>query len=453
MFDITIIGAGVSGVFTAYKLMQESEELKVHIIDLGKELSQRVCDLDSGGACTCEGICSKYIGFAGLGKSEGKFNYTNDFGGELGRKVGEANAMELMKEVDSILCSFGGDAVETYSTKNETLSTKAEEHSFRVLSTEVRHLGTRLANKVFQGMYDFLKDRVTFSFETEIESVCKEKDGFMLYTSERTFSTKELVIATGMSGSKWLKRQTESLGIVHAETRLDLGLRVEMKGCQLDSILKETFETKLTYLGDSYTATTYCMNPEGRIIRKHQHGLVMPDGQNAREKEMPSPNLNFTLFVPRYFQSYNQAQQYAQSVIGTINRGAGRIAVQRLEDLKLNRKTVEFTTNVVSPSLDAQGGNLREEVPELYTKALLEMLDALEGLIGEPVHEDTLIYGINAKFYEPKLLTNQFFETEVPHLYLAGDCSGETHSLSQAAASGIFLAGHLVKKLSGTLQY
>jgi uncharacterized protein len=446
MYDITIIGAGVSGVFTAYKLMKESEDLRIHIIDLGKELSERRCGLDSGGPCTCGENCCKYIGFAGLGKSEGKFNYTNDFGGELGRKVGEGNAMKLMKEVDSILCAFGGDAVETYSTKNEALSAKAEEHSFRVLSTEVRHLGTSLANKVFQGLYDFLKERVTFTFETEIESICKEMGGFILYSSEGEFSTKELVIATGMSGSKWLKRQTESLGIVPGETRLDLGLRVEMKGNQLDAILKETFETKLTYLGGSYTATTYCMNPEGRIIRKHQHGLVMPDGQNAREKERPSSNLNFTLFVPRYFQSYNEAQQYAQSVIGTLNRGTGRIVVQRLGDLMLNRKTVEFINNEVSPSLEAQGGNLMEEVPEVYTRALLEMLDALEGLIGEPVHDDTLIYGIDAKFYEPKLFTNQFFETEVPHLYLVGDCSGETHSLSQAAASGIFLAGHLVQK-------
>ncbi|WP_409253332.1 NAD(FAD)-utilizing dehydrogenase [Bacillus sp. SCS-153A] len=453
LYDITIIGAGVSGVFTAYQLIKENKNLNIHIIDLGKRLEDRVCGLDTGGSCTCEGICSKYIGFAGLGKSEGKFNYTNDFGGGLGRKVGEGQALKLMKEVDDVLCSFGGDAVETYTTENKELSAKAMRHSFRVLSTEVRHLGTKLANEVFQGMYEFLiENRVTFTFQTLIDSVQKIEKGFLLRSDEKTFRTKELVFATGMSGSEWLKRQTESLGLSPEETRLDLGLRVEMKGDQLQAILKDTFETKLTYMAESYTATTYCMNPRGRIIRKHQHGFVMPDGQNARERETPSANLNFTLFVPRYFRSYSEAQKHASSVISKINKGSDRIVVQRLEDLKLDRKTKDLNKNTILPSLEADCGNLTEEVPELYTRAVLEMLSALEGLIGEKIDGDTLLYGIDAKFYEPKIITSSYFETKVPDLFLIGDCSGETHSLSQAAASGIWLGKYLAGKISAVKQ-
>ncbi|WP_044022980.1 NAD(FAD)-utilizing dehydrogenase [Bacillus sp. SG-1] len=452
MYDITIVGAGVSGVFTAYQLLKENKDLNIHIIDVGKKLEDRICGLDTGGPCTCKGTCSKYIGFAGLGKSEGKFNYTNDFGGELGRKIGASQAMGLMKEVDDVLCSFGGDAVETYNTENKELSAKAKRHSFRVLSTEVRHLGTKLANEVFQRMYEFLRrKKVTFSFETLIDSVTKTREGFLLMSEDKIFRTKELVMATGMSGSEWLKQQTESLGLSPSETRLDLGLRVEMKGNQLQAILKDTFETKLTYLGESYTATTYCMNPEGRIIRKHQHGLVMPDGQNVREKDTPSANLNFTLFVPQYFRSYGEAQEHARSVIGKINRGADRIVVQRLEDFKLHRKTKDLEKNTILPSLEADCGNITEEVPELYTHALLEMLSALEGLLGEKIHEDTLLYGIDAKFYEPKISTNPYFETEISNLFLIGDCSGETHSLSQAAASGIWLGKHLAGKYSGVV--
>jgi uncharacterized protein len=449
LYDVTIIGAGVSGVFTAYQLMKENRNLNIHIIDLGKRLEERICGLETGGRCTCEGNCSKYIGFAGLGKSEGKFNYTNDFGGELGRKIGESQASDLMKEVDTILCAFGGDAVQPYNTENKELAAMAREHSFRVLSTEVRHLGTRLAKKVFQEMYEFLKkEKVTFTFETLIESITKTEGNFLLRTEYKEFHTKELVIATGMSGSKWLKKQTESLGLSPAETRLDLGLRIEMKGSQLSSILKGTFETKLTYLGDSYTATTYCMNPQGRIIRKHQHGLVMPDGQNARERNTPSSNLNFTLFVPRYFPSYEEAQEFARSVIEKINRGADRIVVQRLGDLKFDRETENLASNTIVPTLEADCGNIKEEVPELYTRAAQEMLSALERLLGEKIHDDTLLYGIDAKFYEPKIFTTPYFETDVPDLFLIGDCSGETHSLSQAAASGIWLGKYLAGRFS-----
>ncbi|MGM0846373.1 MAG: NAD(P)/FAD-dependent oxidoreductase [Bacillota bacterium] len=451
MYDVTIIGAGVSGIFTAYQLIKENQDCSIHIIDLGKKLEDRICGIDNGGACSCGENCSKYIGFAGLGKSEGKFNYTNDFGGELGRKIGEQNTIDLMNEVDDILCSFGGGEVSTYDTRNEELSARAERHSFRVLSTVVRHLGTRFAKKVFQGMYEYLKERVTLTFETRIDSVKRNSEGFLLLSNELEFRTKKLVMATGMSGSKWLKQQTDSLGLFPGKTRLDLGLRVEMKGGQLDSILKDTFETKLTYLGDTYTATTYCMNPEGRIIRKHQHGLVMPDGQNVREKDTPSSNLNFTLFVPRYFSTQEEAQESAESVIKKINRGTDRIVVQRLKDLKQNRKTENLNRNTIVPTLSADCGSVKEEVPALYTRALLEMISSLEALLDEKVHDDTLIYAIDAKFYEPKLFTNSFFESQVTGLYLIGDCSGETHSLSQAAASGIWLGRHLAGKTAGTL--
>ncbi|MFI8688263.1 NAD(FAD)-utilizing dehydrogenase [Rossellomorea sp. NPDC077527] len=442
-YDITIIGAGVSSVFLAYTLMKQNEHVSIHMVDIGKELSERVCGLDQGKECTCKGQCCKYIGFAGLGKSEGKFNYTNDFGGELGRKIGKQSTLELMREVDEILCEFGGNVIPSYSTRNEILSDRAAKVGLKMLSTEVRHLGTRLANEVFQKMYEVLKKQVSFSFETTIDTISKHEDGFHIQSDNEKFTTGKVVIGTGMSGSAWLKKQTESLGLHPGETRLDLGIRVEMKGNQLHSILQDTFETKLKIERETFSATTYCMNPRGRIIRKHQHGVVMPDGQNAREEDTPSANLNFSLFVPSYFPSHDQAMDYAVNIIGGINQGRERIVVQRLEDFQFNRKTTSLQENSVGPSLNGECGSVREEVPELYGMALEEFLACVEDLIGERVHPDTLLYGLDAKFYEPKLPTKENFETEVSNLYLIGDCSGETHSLSQAAASGIYLGKYL----------
>ncbi|MBN8191268.1 NAD(FAD)-utilizing dehydrogenase [Bacillus sp. NTK074B] len=446
--DITIIGAGVSSVFLAYTLMKQNEHLTIHMVDVGKALSERICGLDTGGECTCVGLCSKYIGFAGLGKSEGKFNYTNDFGGELGRKIGKQHTLDLMQEVDEILCEFGGAIRPVYSTKNEELSNRAALAGLHALSTEVRHLGTALANQVFQKMYEFLKTRVNFHFETIIERISIQDPGFRIETDKGDFTTGKVVIGTGMSGSSWLKKQAASLGLHPGGTRLDLGIRVEMKGDQLQKILQDTFETKLKIERDTFSATTYCMNPRGRIIRKHQHGMVMPDGQNEREKESPSANLNFSLFVPRHFSGHDEAMDYASEIISGINQRRGRIVVQRLEDFQLHRRTTSLEGNLINPSLDGGVGSIWEEVPDQYGNALLEFLACLEELIGEKVHPDTLLYGLDAKFYEPKLQTDRNFETEVPDLFLIGDCSGETHSLSQAAASGIYLGRYLGKDIA-----
>ncbi|MBX0356101.1 NAD(FAD)-utilizing dehydrogenase [Halobacillus sp. Nhm2S1] len=438
MYDVTIIGAGVSGVFLAYTLAKEHPEWNVHVVDKGKPLVERTCGLQQE-ACTCEGPCDRYVGFAGLGKSEGKFNYTNDFGGQLGKKIGEKETLALMEEVDELLCSYGGDLVERYSTKNEKLSAKASQHSLKVLSTEVRHLGTQLARGIFQSMYEEMSERVTFTFEADVTAVTKEEGLFSIDTNHGPFQSGKVVFATGMSGSDWLKSMTAELGLKPGRTRLDLGIRVEMRGNQLDAILQETFETKLHYINERFSATTYCMNPRGRVIRKYQHGLVMADGQNQNEDE-PSQNLNFTLFVPRYFKNQAEAMAEAHRVIGGINQGRDRIVAQKLGDLLKGKPSDHLSRGVIQPSLEAEAGDLRKEVPSLYIEALMEFFEALEGLLGEEVDRGTVLYGLDSKFYEAKIFTDEHFETEVPGLYLIGDCSGETHSLSQAAASGIYLA-------------
>ncbi|MFF2093202.1 NAD(P)/FAD-dependent oxidoreductase [Paenibacillus sp. NPDC058174] len=466
-YDVTIIGAGVGGVFAAHELakMQEKREqseqrpLNILLIDKGKRVEERLCPLDRGESCDCVS-CAKYIGFGGLGKSEGKFNYTNDFGGGLERKVGRENAMALMDEVDAVLCEYGGDAAADYSTENPALTERARQAGLSVLTTRTRHLGSALSSVILEKLQRYLLSRITMSFEMEVAAIQVVEGGFRLELNVegaeagRTLTTRKLVFATGRSGADWMAAQCQALGIGQDSARVDLGLRVEMRGDQLDTILGETFETKLQYASEDYIATTYCMNPSGRVIRKHQDGMVMPDGQNFRERdEGGSSNLNFTLFVPRYFGSMEAADNFARGVIGGINRGGERIVAQRLGDLRLGRATEPeaMRRNRVTPTLQVDPGRLTDEVPSLYTKALLDFLAALERLLGEPIDEDTMIYGIDGKFYAPSIEMNGALETRIPGLYAAGDCSGVTHSLSQAAASGIHVARQVARQLAGDL--
>ncbi|WP_273831641.1 NAD(P)/FAD-dependent oxidoreductase [Guptibacillus sedimenti] len=440
MYDVTIIGAGVSGIFMAYELTKRYPEFKIMLIDKGKKLSERNCKARSKQECSCD-ICDQYIGFAGLGKSEGKFNYTNDFGGSLGRKIGTVQAEKLMWDVDRILCSFGGEEAELYHTHSPKLEVSAKSVGLEVLTTSVRHLGTKRSHHVFQSLYEILTKRIHLWFETDVYSI-EKSDFFEINTSKGNIQTKKVVLSTGNSGSEWMYRQCEKLGLLPGPARLDLGIRVEMRGNQLEAILKDTFETKLHIKREAFEGTTYCMNPNGRIIRKYQHGLVMPDGQNKRERDNAGNNLNFTLFVPSFYSSKEEADLVAQEVIGGINRGRDRIVVQRLQDLKKQQATTShiLSSNSIVPSLDGEAGNLIDELPNIYLDALREFFDSLEKLIGEPIDEETLLYGIDGKFYEAKIPTNDSFETDVTGLFLIGDCSGETHSLSQAAASGLYAA-------------
>lgn len=438
-YDIVIVGAGVSGIFAAHELAESTQNLL--IIDKGKKLKDRSCPLDRGQSCDCN-ACDKYVGFGGLGLSEGKYNYTNDFGGYLERKLGAHRALKLMEEVDQLLCQYGADQVATYSTGDPDLVAKAKKVGFDILTTRTRHLGTELSRQVFQRIYDDLECRMDWRFETGVARILnRDNGGFRLVTSHgEIIETDKLIIATGRSGNEWLSEQCELLGLKKGKSRVDLGLRIEMRGNQMNSILNRTFETKLRYEGKGYAATTYCMNPRGRVVRKYQEGLTMPDGQNYREQKEETTNLNFTLFIPAYFASLEEADRHLREVVGGINQGRGRIAVQRLGDLRAGVvKSSTHQANTVVPTLEAEFADLRQEVPEVYIRVTVEFLGALEKLLGEPLDEDTLLYAIDGKLYSPEIDTNEHFETLISQLYMIGDCSGTTHSLSQAAASGLYV--------------
>ncbi|EJS15424.1 hypothetical protein IKS_02083 [Bacillus cereus VDM062] len=442
MYDVTIIGAGVSSIFMAYSLAKSNK--KVLILDKGKALEDRHCPLEQGKVCNCT-TCDKYFGFGGLGKSEGKFNYTNGFGGELEQKVGKEGFLQLMAEVDEILCQFGGNSVSKYSTENPTLNKRAETCGLQMLTTEVRHLGTTLSSNIFQQLYEFLLTKINIRFHIDVEHIMKQKNHFKIDTNQGIVQSKQIVFATGRSGADWLKEMCTSLNISQEQTRVDLGIRVEMKEQQLRSILKNTFETKLSYEHELFTATTYCMNPKGRIIRKYEDGLIMPDGQNFREQGTGTSNLNFTLFIPRYFPTLKEANVYASSIIKSINQGRDRIVIQRLEDLIKKQPTAEnnMKHNRIQPTLHGDYGDLNEEIPQLYIEGLKKFLLRLEQFIQEPIDKDTLLYGIDGKFYAPTIKINNHFETSMNGLFLIGDCSGVTHSLSQAAASGLYVGKYL----------
>ncbi|WP_290756036.1 MULTISPECIES: NAD(FAD)-utilizing dehydrogenase [unclassified Exiguobacterium] len=436
MYDVTIIGAGVAGIFLAHQLVEDGQ--CVLLLDAGKPIRKRTVE-------------DAYLGFAGLGKSEGKFNYAMGFGGELVSKIGEETTRRLFQEVDNLLCTYGGGTVETYSTHSPAVAIRARRADLHTVETTVRHLGTARTVGVFTAFEDALLPRLDARFETTIEQITKS-EAFTIKTADETFVSRRIVFATGRSGADFTLQQLATLGVIPQRTRLDLGVRVETDEALFRTLLQETFETKLGYDSPYGKAVTYCMNPCGRIIRKYQEGLVMPDGQNVHETADGSTNLNFTLFLPRYFSTLAQANAYATRVIGGINQGQDRIVVQRLSDFRKSRATTtdQLLHNGIIPSLAASPGDLHAEVPVEDLLVLEGFLKRLERLLETELPADTLLYGLDGKFYAPMLETSETFETTCSGVYTIGDCSGATHSLAQAAASGLHL-GHALTQTSRSL--
>ena len=448
MYDIAIVGSGVSGIFLAYTLLQEESNINILMIERGRKFIERICPIENGGSAECVHctICNKTQGFGGMGRSEGKYNYTNDFGGEIGKKIGEKCAINLMEDVDEILCFFGADKAPLYSTENEEFKIKSKGNNYTLLTTKVRHLGTTFSREILNKMYLYLKDKVQFKFETDIISINKVNSVFKLRDIDNVFYSKNVVLATGISGGKQFLEYCKCFNIKPNSERVDLGVRVEMSKAQLGSILKNSFEAKIKYKCSEFEATTYCMNPKGKVIKKYQEGLVMADGQNYIETDKPSLNINFSVFIPKYFDCYNEARKYARDIIESINKGKGRIVVQRYEDLLQGRVTTkhDFNKNTIKPSLQGEAGNLYNEIPKIYIDGLLKIFESIENITGNKISRDTLLYGIDAKFYEPQISTDEYFETKQKGLYVIGDCSGITYSLSQAAGSGIYLGNHIL---------
>lgn len=98
------------------------------------------------------------------------------------------------------------------------------------------------------------------------------------------------------------------------------------------------------------------------------------------------------------------------------------------------------------PTLDATAGDLSLVIPKRQLDSIIEMIYALDKIAPGTANEDTLLYGVEVKFYNSKINVDENLETKVPGLYALGDGSGVTHSLSQASASGVHVARILAKQ-------
>lgn len=453
-YDIVIVGAGPGGIFAAYELVNSDKNLKIAIFEAGHPLDKRKCPIDGDKIKSCINCktCSIMSGFGGAGAfSDGKYNITNDFGGTLYEHIGREKALELMEYVDAINMKYGGEGTKMYSTAGTAFKKICMQNGLQLLDASVRHLGTDINYKVLENLYNFLKDKVTFYFDTPVEKVAKDVNGYKITAADEEYLCTDCIVSVGRSGSKWVERVCEELDIPTLSNRVDIGVRVELPAVIFSDLTDELYESKIVYRTEKFEdrVRTFCMNPHGIVVNENTNGIITVNGHSYESKAMQTDNTNFALLVSKHFsEPFKDSNGYAESIARLSNMLGGGVMVQRFGDLVRGRRSTKKRIDecVVRPTLKATPGDLSLVLPKRILDGIIEMIYALDKIAPGTANDDTLLYGVEVKFYNMEVAIDENLETKHKGLYVIGDGSGVTHSLSHASAGGVYVARRILGK-------
>ena len=452
-YDVIIVGAGPGGIFAAYELMQQNKNLKVAVFEAGYPLEKRHCPIDGDKVKTCIGCksCSIMSGFGGAGAfSDGKYNITNDFGGTLYEYIGKNKALELMRYVDEINMRYGGEGTKLYSTAGTRFKKVCIEHGLHLLDASVRHLGTDINYVVLKNLYDYLKNKVEFFFNTQVDKVEKIADGYKITSKDASYTCSKCIISVGRSGSKWMEQVCNDLNIPTKSNRVDIGVRVELPAEVFSHLTDELYESKIVYRTKQYgdKIRTFCMNPKGAVVNENTNGIITVNGHSYEDPALQTKNTNFALLVAKHFsEPFKDSNGYGESIARLSNMLGGGVIVQRFGDLIRGQRSTPNRMNdsFMTPTLNATPGDLSLVLPKRILDGIIEMIYTLDKVAPGTANDDTMLYGVEVKFYNMEVAVDENLMSPHDGLYIIGDGSGITHSLSHASASGVHVARNIVK--------
>lgn len=455
-YDVVIIGAGPGGIFSAYEFALKRPDLKVAVFESGNPLEKRHCPIDGKKVKSCLNCptCAIMNGFGGAGAfSDGKYNITNDFGGTLYQYIGREKALELMHYVDGINVKYGGQNTKMYSTAGSEFKKICMQNKLTLLEASVRHLGTDINYIVLKNIYELLKDKVEFFFRTPVRKIEKVEEEYHIFTDDREVICDQCIISVGRSGSKWMESVCKELDIPTKSNRVDIGVRVELPAVIFSHITDELYEGKIVYRTKKFedNVRTFCMNPRGIVVNENTNGIITVNGHSFEDPDKKTENTNFALLVSKHFsEPFKDSNEYGESIAKLSNMLGGGVIVQRFGDLERGRRSnaTRIEESTVRPTLAATPGDLSLVLPKRILDGIIEMIYALDKIAPGVANDDTLLYGVEVKFYNMEVELDNHLETRHKGLYVIGDGSGVTHSLSHASASGVYVANRIMETMT-----
>ena len=455
-YDVVIIGVGPGGIFSAYEFALKRPDLKVAVFESGNPLEKRHCPIDGKKVKSCLNCptCAIMNGFGGAGAfSDGKYNITNDFGGTLYQYIGREKALELMHYVDGINVKYGGQKTKMYSTAGSEFKKICMQNKLTLLEASVRHLGTDINYIVLKNIYELLKDKVEFFFRTPVRKIEKVEEEYHIFTDDREVICDQCIISVGRSGSKWMESVCKELDIPTKSNRVDIGVRVELPAVIFSHITDELYEGKIVYRTKKFedNVRTFCMNPRGIVVNENTNGIITVNGHSFEDPDKKTENTNFALLVSKHFsEPFKDSNEYGESIAKLSNMLGGGVIVQRFGDLERGRRSnaTRIEESTVRPTLAATPGDLSLVLPKRILDGIIEMIYALDKIAPGVANDDTLLYGVEVKFYNMEVELDNHLETRHKGLYVIGDGSGVTHSLSHASASGVYVANRIMETMT-----
>jgi hypothetical protein len=453
-FDVIIVGTGPAGIFSALELAEKTD-LKILMLDRGKDIDKRKCPSSRGLGCLNCDPCSLLAGWGGAGAfSDGKLTLSTEIGGWLNEYCTEEELWGLLHYVDDIYLKFGATK-HLYGVgpeKFEELERKASLAGLRLVSQKVRHMGTDKCAETLHKMREHLETKVDIRTQTDVKNLLVKDDKIagVETTKGEKFYAKYVIVAPGRIGAQWLKTQGELLCLKTLNNPVDVGVRVELQAAILEDLTKTLYEPKLIYHSKSFDdeVRTFCVSPLGEVITESYDGVLTVNGQSYSERK--TKNTNFAILVSTKFtEPFREPIAYGKYIARLSNLLSGGVIVQRLGDLKVGRRSTEerIKRSLCVPTLkNATPGDLSFVLPYRYIADIKEMLQALDKVAPGVYSNDTLLYGVEVKFYSSRLELTDQLETKIENLFTIGDGAGVSRGLIQASASGVIVAKEIAKR-------
>ena len=355
-----------------------------------------------------------------------------------------------MRYVDEINVKYGGEGTKLYSTAGTRFKALCIQHDLHLLDASVRHLGTDINYVVLENLYSYLKEKVDFYFDTPVQTIEIIDEGYLIVCNNASYKCEKCVVSVGRSGSKWMEQVCHELNIPTKSNRVDIGVRVELPASVFVHLTDELYESKIVYRTEKYgdKVRTFCMNPKGAVVNENTNGIITVNGHSYEDPAMQTENTNFALLVAKHFsEPFEDSNGYGESIARLSNMLGGGVIVQRFGDLIRGRRSTSSRIDeaFITPTLQATPGDLSLVLPKRILDGIIEMIYALDKVAPGTANEDTLLYGVEVKFYNMEVEVNEKLESRYKGLYIIGDGSGITHSLSHASASGVHVARDIAK--------
>ena len=460
-YDVVIVGAGPAGLFCAYELINNNPKLKVALIDKGRKADTRMCPMKvNGGKCLNCNPCQIMSGYGGAGTfSDGKLNFIPKLGkSDLFKYMSQSEAYKLIDDTEEIFTKFKMDSEVYPSNMDEAKEIQKEvaKTGARLLIIKQKHLGSDKLPTYIKEFTDYLENKGIEIYENTdvIDIVSKNEHDHEVIAKnkkeELTFNTKNVVVAPGRTGAKWVQELADKYNIPYTSQSIEIGVRVEVRKEILEDITSVIYDPTIFIKTDTYTdeIRTFCTNPGGYVTKENYYGFICVNGHSL--KEVKSQNSNFA-FISKIglTEPVTNTRLYGESIARIANvLGDSKPIVQCLRDLKKGRRSdwKRINKGFIEPTLkDCVAGDLALVLPHRIITNILEGLEKLDKIIPGVNNDETLLYGPEIKFFSNEIDTNNKFKLENYNIYFIGDGSGKAGNIVTAAATGLVAARDILE--------